>query len=67
MREIVDVGSAFGKYLSEKYGKHKITRQQMKMKELGAVTSICLDREHGQNTSKFYKCLADQSQKHIQA
>jgi len=67
MKEIIDVGSEFGKFLSEKYSKNEFTRQQMKMKELGVLTSVCLDKQHGKNTRDFYKCMAVQSQKNIPA
>ncbi len=63
MIEIIDVGTAFGKYMSSGHPK-LVTRQQQKMKELGAVTTVCLNRQHGKTSNSFYKCLISEAEKH---
>jgi len=65
MTEFIDVGKTFRKYMAKKYRTHKITRQQMKMKELGVLTSVCLDSKHGQNTKNFYKCMNQESERQL--
>lgn len=63
MIEIINVGKAFGKYISSEHPK-PISRQQQKMKELGVVTTVCLNKQHGKTPNSFYKCLRDEADSH---
>jgi len=44
----------------------KLTRQQMKMQELAALTKTCLTKDHGETTEDFYDCIKTEAERRLQ-
>ena len=59
------LGQVFDKCMFTITEHRKLTRQQEKMKELGAITTVCLDHNHGKTKKELYKCLKTEAAKHV--